>query len=874
MMQRYSLALALVLATAFSQAQERTLIGFRLGQYLKTADPDMMMGLFLEGPTDRIDRIVKEHGGTVRMKMRNWTSVRMPVGRVRELDSEPMVRSIQGFGYGQTLNDSMRVKTHIDQVQQGLSPLQRGYDGDGVVIGIVDTGMDLNHPDMRDSTGTRALYFWDHHEANSSNTPAEYGYGQEWTKADIDAGNCPLMFQNFSFHYGGETNGGGHGTTVAGTAAGNGGNTGLYIGAAPKSDLIIVSALTEGNPSFLPDVTDGVKYIFDHATDMGKPAVVNLSLGAYLGSHDGLDPAALLIDSMITATPGRSVVCAVGNSACFPPYQLHMEVGADTSFAWIKTNSVNPASGEPLAYIDFWGDTAQMNDISFSVGADRVTGGYAFRGNIPFHNVQDAINNTLVESIVNDDGDTLATWNITTFLRGGQYNMEIYSLSPDSAAYYWRIMMTGDGVCDAWDNNGFGLSEIGNELSTPALPTVAQYAPMANYVWPSIDRGIVDSWACSPHVIGVANYNNIQQYTAINGVEVDLGGIEGEIGFCSSYGPTRTGLQKPDIAAPGDVTFSAMPLAFIPNRLASPSGILTLGSDTVHVRAGGTSIASPAVSGAVALYFQKCPYATQAQVMEAITSTGFPDDFTGTVPNYIFGHGKLDAFSAITSTSFDVPVTSDDLLLCPGDSSMAMGPPAFEDYLWSDGSTTMDAWSQGEPLVLTVLNSVGCTDLSDTIYFTSFPEPTAPVITDAGGVLNSTPADAYQWFLGGAEIPGATGQYFTATENGDYTVEITAPSGCTAMSDIYTLLNVGAGENTSSGFRMWPVPASGTLFVTVEGDAVLTYDIIDAAGRTVKRGALRANGTSVLDIASLVPGTYSMRTSGTGRTGQRTFVVR
>jgi hypothetical protein len=94
------------------------------------------------------------------------------------------------------------------------------------------------------------------------------------------------------------------------------------------------------------------------------------------------------------------------------------------------------------------------------------------------------------------------------------------------------------------------------------------------------------------------------------------------------------------------------------------------------------------------------------------------------------------------------------------------------------------------------------------------------------------------------------------------------------MSDIYTLLNVGADENASSGFRMWPVPASGTLFVTVEGGAVLTYDIIDAAGRSVKHGTLRANGTSVLDIASLAPGTYSMRTSGTGRTGQRTFVVR
>ncbi|HNK41394.1 MAG TPA: hypothetical protein PL002_09415, partial [Flavobacteriales bacterium] len=177
-MQRSVLLLPLVLCSAIVTAQERTLIGFQLGNHLRKADPERMMSLYLEGPTSEVGRVVKEHGGTVVMKMRNWTSVRIPAGRVHELDQEPAVRSIQGYGFGQTLNDSMRVKTHIDLAQQGMSPLPRGYDGSGVVMGIVDTGIDLNHPDMRDSTGTRVLHFWDHHQVTADNTPPEFGFGQ------------------------------------------------------------------------------------------------------------------------------------------------------------------------------------------------------------------------------------------------------------------------------------------------------------------------------------------------------------------------------------------------------------------------------------------------------------------------------------------------------------------------------------------------------------------------------------------------------------------------------------------------------------------------------------------------------------------------
>lgn len=103
---RNTLVLPLVLVTAFAHSQQainatpdrsagRTLIGLRLGHYLKSADPTVMVNLFLEGPTSEMERVVREHGGTVKMKMRNWTSARMPAGRIRELDGEPAIRSIQ-----------------------------------------------------------------------------------------------------------------------------------------------------------------------------------------------------------------------------------------------------------------------------------------------------------------------------------------------------------------------------------------------------------------------------------------------------------------------------------------------------------------------------------------------------------------------------------------------------------------------------------------------------------------------------------------------------------------------------------------------------------------------------------------------------------
>lgn len=863
-MQRSLVVLFAALLSTAAFPQERTLIGFELGAYLRTADPAAPVDLFLQGDAPRVAAIAKAHGGQVKMSMRNWVSVRMPAGRIAELNNERDVRSIDfRLGRGRTLNDSMRVKTGIDRIQAGEAPLPQGYDGDDVVIGIVDTGLDFHHPDFQDSLGgTRVLHYWAHNYPVNANTPQPYGYGQAWDKATIDAGNCPAN----------DLDAGGHGTTVSGTAAGNGGQTGQEIGAAPKADLIVVG--TNLNAANWPaTVADGVKYVFDEAAALGKPAVVNLSLGDYLGSHDGLDPAALFIDSMLMAAPGRAVVCAAGNSGCFPNYTLRMEVDNDTSFSWIRTNSANPFTGVPTAYIDFWGDTASMNDIQYSIGADRVTGGYAYRGRIPFRNVQGTIDTYVEDTLYSVSGNRLAVVSTLATVRGGQYHLEIALIQPDSAAYYWRVMMTGSGLCDAWDNNGFGISEIVSGMSTPPPPSVAEYPAMAHYVLPTLERGIVDSWACSPHVICVANYQNETDYIACNGNPYSVGGTEGGIAFCSSYGNTRTGLQKPDVAAPGDITFSAAPLALIA-LFQGGSGIFKLSNDCMHVRAGGTSIASPAVAGTAALYLQKCPDATHQEIMDAINNTAFADAFTGAVPNVRFGRGKINSFAAMLPVDYNVSITG-DAQVCDGDSVLVEGPAGFQNYVWSDGTTGPSAWSQGEDLSVTVFNSIGCSSGNDTISFTVLPQPTAPVITPNGTALQSTPGDTYQWALNGNDILDAEGLTWTPVTNGDYTVTITGPNGCSSTSLPFSLLNVGLSEvRTANGMTLWPTPTHDLLHVQVDGAGQWAVAMTDAIGRVVQQGSLQGDAVQVLDVSALTPGHYTLRMTQPGTRYQQPFVVR
>lgn len=863
------LLLGLALCAAFPLAAQQKL-GLALRSYVEDhKGRGETIDLVVRGNAVPVARAVQELGGRVKMSMRGIVSARVPVDAVAALSGRACVQGFEfDLGPGIALNDSARVKSRIDLVQAGTAPLPMPYDGEGVLIGIIDTGSDFRHPDFKLPDGrTRVLKYWDHYLTfDAVLTPPEYGYGREYDSTMINAGLCPATDHQF-----------GHGTTVMGAAASNGNATGHYIGAAPKSDLIVVSSkLTL--PNWRATIADAVKYILDEAAALGRPVSINCSLGSYTGSHDGQDAIALLIDSMLTAQRGRILTCAGGNSGQFPLYHLRTDVGSDTSFTWFQYET-SILGGNLGVYFDLWADSADFANVHFAVGADRVTPSLQFRGSTPFRTV--LFDTLLTDTLWSLDGNRIGVVNYEATMRGDQVHMETYLLQPDSNSYLFRFMTTGSGAFDVWSMASFLTSDM---VPASALPAPVDFPDIVHYVAPDNQKIIVDSWACSSNVITVANYFNETSYVAANdSLVVVAGGVEGAITPTSSPGPTRDGRVKPDLGAPGDLTLSAAPPDLITSFLATQP--YKLSADSMHLRNGGTSMASPVVAGAVALYLQKCPYATPAQAIAVFTGTAASDAFTGALPNSSFGHGKLDAFNALTSTNFTYDpnlAVFGPLTFCPGDSVLVEADPTFESYFWSDGGTfdppQIGTANAAGPLSVIMVNAQGCPAYSDTVIFDVYPAPAVPIITPNGPTLESSPAASYQWYFEGGPIAGATGQTHDPALNGAYSVEITDANGCTAMSDTLVFLNVGViGTERADGFACWPSPASDRLNVTLPvtmTSEVVHYRVSDGRGSVVLSGTAAAEHMFTLDITTLAAGTYALRVDQGAQHGQLTFLVR
>ncbi len=821
-------------------------MGFQLRAWLATSDPASRVDLFLGGDAADVARTVLIHGGTVKMAVDGWVQASMPAEQVKDLDRDPAVKTIVfDLSKGRTLADSMRVKAHVNEVHEGLPPLPTAYQGEGVIMGIIDTGLDFHHPDFLDSLGrTRVIRYWDqNYPFDQWLTPNGFGYGQAWDSTAINAGDCPAVdpFNQY-----------GHGTTVGGTAAANNNGNGHCAGVAPKADLIIV-ANDLHHPNWTSSIVDAVRYIIDQAATLNRPVAINLSLGDYYGSHDGLDPAALMIDQMLMAQPGRVLVCAAGNSGGLPAYHLRTIVTADTSFTWFAHNP-NSILNMGAVYFDLWADTADFNQVQYSVGADKTNGGYSFRGRIPFRTIQGTLGQIVMDTLWSVDGNKLGRVFTQAQLRDGQYHLEVYIPQPDSVdQLYYRFLTTGSGSFDAWSSDVFGTSKI-----ITAIPDSADFPAIVHYVAPDKKQSIVDSWACSPQVLTVGNYNNQQQYTDVSGVARDLGGISGAISGSSSHGPSRTGVVKPDVAAPGDVIFSAGPLNILQIYLTNGPDKLI---DSLHMRNGGTSIASPVVAGVAALLLEKCPRASNSMVRDAINGSAFADDFTGVLPNEQFGHGKVNAFAALVSTNFQVPLTQANAF-CEGDSVMVSGPDFMYRYLWNIGTTQRDVWTTGDTLQLTAESPQGCRGISDTLIVVPDPLPVASITVD-GLTMQSGPAASYQWYMDSAPVPGADQQTWEAEENGHYFVQVTDSAGCSANSDTVFIFSVGIPEASRMELGLWPVPVADRLNLRGMDPSVMDapYDILDASGRSILHGVVQRN-SPVIDVHGLASGAYLLSLRG------------
>lgn len=175
-----------------------------------------------------------------------------------------------------------------------------GLRGEGVLIAILDSGIDYAHPDfIREDGKTRIAAIWD--QGAAGNPPEGYRIGTEFTREEINEALEKVRQGQSSYEALGTRDLSGHGTGVAGIAAGNGrASDGLYRGMAPESELLIVKLGVPRADSFprTTELMQGVDYAVRKALEFQKPLVINLSFGDVYGSHDGNSLLETFLDDM------------------------------------------------------------------------------------------------------------------------------------------------------------------------------------------------------------------------------------------------------------------------------------------------------------------------------------------------------------------------------------------------------------------------------------------------------------------------------------------------------------------------------------------------------------------------------------------------
>ncbi len=572
--------------------------------------------------TDDADRILRQNGCQKLAQAGNIYIAAIPADRLEALSQERNVSRIEARRGTHALMDSMAIHLNALPVYAGTS-LPQAYTGKDVVMGIMDIGFDLTHPNFYDAQATnyRIKRLWDQISPDTIGSSLFVGRDYSGERELLDLG-CSYDGKQQT-----------HGTHTLGIAAGSGYNS-RYRGMAWESDICLVNNATTEDIALI-DTADyskytfatdalGFKYIFDYAQSVGKPCVVSFSEGSeqdFYG-YDVLYYA--MLDSLLG--PGRILVASAGNNGNVVNF-IHKERGRERAGTFVQTN-IDRMSLTAKADAPFMLRTTIYNTEPVII-------------EIPTDEVLAREDSCYTDSVLIDDRMyyiTLTAYPSCYIPTETCYDIELRALANLGSHKPLSVEFLGrDADIEVYRNSG-------NLVTNPLAPELCDATVGRTIHSPSSAPRVICVGATG-YRIGITNY--LGEYREFNQ------GNDGRRSSYSSIGPTFDGRIKPDVMAPGSNIISSYSSYYLENNPQAGD----IRSDVEHFdfrgrtyswnSNAGTSMATPAVGGAIALWLQAKPTLTPEEAMDIIAHTSSHYDESLSYPNNEYGYGQIDVYRGL-----------------------------------------------------------------------------------------------------------------------------------------------------------------------------------------------------------------------------------
>lgn len=515
-------------------------------------------------------------------------------------------------------NDLSRSAIGLDLIQAGAEPFSRAYTGEGVVLGIIDMGVDVHHKAFLNSDGThRVKRIWKHVVSGKSTMTLTSDTEEKIAKFKTD------------------TNGSTHGTHTMGIAAGsfNEADGPDFRGAAPEAE-IVVSCGSATTPLLLK----GARAIVDYARSQGKPCVINISLGNNSGPHDGTDEFSAGLDEIIEGDD-VTVFVSAGNEGDSQAFLYKEFSEGDTTLRTFLapsayTSLVFPVLAfypQAIGSLELWSD----DDTPFTVHYDvvKIIGGKAVvqstftlpeKGSGYLSNAASVGVNPDVLETGNEDFN--AAWQFSyaggasgIYAGNNRFRTELtFQLQNKSMEDFEKsfIALRIEG------KPGHKVYAYGSSMSG-IFPFALLGGGFEGYTT-SNSEGSINTVAGSKHTITVGAFHT-HNFTPVTTWGRN---VVGTTASYSSWGTTPDGRVHPMICAPGTNIVSSMSADYVASSDFSEEYqpiyyTYTDGAGKKHyfTPMTGTSMASPFMCGVAATWLSADPTLTSAELLEIAQQT-------------------------------------------------------------------------------------------------------------------------------------------------------------------------------------------------------------------------------------------------------------